>query len=120
MENGQFTFRQFPVTNEENNRKTYVTNFYEVEQLQKKNRNPMPETCYDPSKSPHLYSWFVTDKAMVMLLSDNTFQVNAKHFRNDCLLTECHIYINFTDQLFGKSSKNIGLPAIRKHHLHQQ
>lgn len=37
------------------------------------------ETSYDRSKTPHLYMWFQTNEAMVMLLSNCTLQVNIQN-----------------------------------------
>lgn len=121
LENRQDTFRYLSEEKEEyevNAIRKHVRNFRKFESLQKVYQMSVPEIRYDQSKSPYLYSWFVTDKAMVMLLSDGTFQVNAKVYPNNCLLAEC--LPTFLDQFFGKSSKDTDLPASRNHNLHQQ
>lgn len=99
LENRQDKFRYLSEEKEEyevNAIRKHVRNFRKFESLQKEYQMSVPEIRYDQSKSPHLYSWFVTDEAMVMLLSDGTFQVNAKLYPNDCLLAECLPTLTYT------------------------
>lgn len=48
-----------------------------VEQEKRMNRNGCFEvaTLYERQTSPHLLTWFQTDDAMIMLLSNHTVQV---------------------------------------------
>lgn len=58
------------------NVKPYLTKFSELAERLVKNGNYDVETAYNRSKLPHLITWFQTDEAMVMLLSNHTVQVS--------------------------------------------
>lgn len=51
--------------------------FFESEQKLQRIGFFDPETPYNRTKSPYIYTWFRTDEAMIFLLSNNTFQVDT-------------------------------------------
>lgn len=62
--------------------KPYLTKFNDLEKRLVKNGIYKVETPYNRVKLPHLITWFQTDEAMVMLLSNHSVQVSqySQHF----------------------------------------
>lgn len=68
-------FRPVWGNTEEQKLKKNLRNCQAVEKRHKHFWYYLPETSYESSTSPHLCTWFQTDEAIIMVLSDNTFQV---------------------------------------------
>lgn len=93
---------------DESGLKEDIDTFFTSEQKLKENGRFEAETRYIPAKSPHLISWYQTNEAMIMLLSNHIIQVSVIQPRTVSFIL---ILIEFSDKLFEKSQKDPDLPT---------
>lgn len=99
--------------------KSYLEKFCDFEERLLKNGSYDVETAHDRLKLPHLITWFQTDEAMVMCLSNDSVQVSKHQFiEHQCEinLKWQHIF-SVADEFLQKSQKSHNLSAQWNHYI---
>ncbi|XP_031636237.1 serine/threonine-protein kinase PLK1-like isoform X2 [Contarinia nasturtii] len=93
-----------------------IQKFDELETTMLKNGSTKIETAYNYRKKVFVYTWFQTDEATVMLLSNHTIQINFTQGHKKMLISPLEGKVTFiTHKMELKNFKTLAFEAIGKY-----